>query len=259
MEILEDLEANIEADEIDQLKGAHGMIETELQGFVDVFRGGDSGFKHVESFVADERVDARGDETGSLIDQDDFLAHAPSDFSAGSNGFFGSMRRPDEFDELHFRDGIKEVHANAAVARHSDVRELGDGQGGSVACEYSAGLGELVEDGEEFELHFQLFRDGLDDEIGIADVIFDVARRSNQPQRLVADAPFHFPSRNTFFEGLPNPRDTLFEHVARNVFKHRLVAAESGGVSDSPPHRAGADHRNGLHIHSSLSTRQDVT
>src|SRR5262245_3231071 len=51
LQILEDAQARIEPDEIDELERAHRMIETELQRFVDVACGGDAFEQHVERFV----------------------------------------------------------------------------------------------------------------------------------------------------------------------------------------------------------------
>src|SRR5258708_6775431 len=102
MKILENLEPHVETDEVDQLEGTRGVIQSEFQRLVDVFGRGNSRLKHVESFVANQCVDARGDKTGSLVDDDDFLAHAASDFAAGSHRFIGRMPWPDQIGEVYF-------------------------------------------------------------------------------------------------------------------------------------------------------------
>src|SRR5205807_7318271 len=103
------------------------------------------------------------------------LAHAAGDLAAGGHGFIGSKRRPDEFDEFHLRHRVEEMHPDATISRNGDVREIRDRKRRGIAYENGAGLGELVEDGEEFELHLQLFWDGFNDEIGVAYGVFDVA------------------------------------------------------------------------------------
>src|SRR6266850_1207513 len=68
MQIFKNIEPHVETYKIHELEWAHRMIEAQLQGFVDVLRGCDAGFEHVKGFVADERIDARGDESRSLVD-----------------------------------------------------------------------------------------------------------------------------------------------------------------------------------------------
>src|SRR5271169_1769078 len=58
VEIFQDLEADVEADEIHHFERAHGIVETELDGLIDVCGRGDAGFEHGEGFIADERVEA---------------------------------------------------------------------------------------------------------------------------------------------------------------------------------------------------------
>src|SRR6266404_4782431 len=115
MQILKNIEPHVEAYKIYELERTHRMIEAQLQRFVDVLRGCDAGFEHVEGFVANQRIDARGDESGSLVDDHNFLAHATSDFAASGNRRIGSMRRPDKLDQLHFWHRIEKVHTDAAI------------------------------------------------------------------------------------------------------------------------------------------------
>src|SRR5437660_11821254 len=121
MEILENSQPHIKPDEIDQLERSHGMIQPQLQRFVDIFGRRNPRFKHVERFVADQRVHARGDKSGRFVHDHYFLAHAPRHFAAGGHGFLGRLRRSYDFDELHFWHGIEEVHPDAAIARNRDV------------------------------------------------------------------------------------------------------------------------------------------
>ncbi len=92
------------------------MIEAQLQGLVDILRGCDSRFEHVEGFIANERIDPRGDESGSLVDDHNFFSHPARDFAAPRNRRIGSMRRPDKLNQLHFRNRIEKVHTDAAIA-----------------------------------------------------------------------------------------------------------------------------------------------
>src|SRR5258708_7526993 len=102
-------------------------------------------------------------QAGGFVDDDGFLAHASGDSDAGGDRFVGGMRRADNFDQLHFGDRVEEVHADAAFAVEDDIAEIADGERGRVAGEDGIGLGEFVEDGEEFEFHFEFFGNSFDD------------------------------------------------------------------------------------------------
>src|SRR6266850_3995340 len=84
VQIFKNIEPDVETHEIHQLKRTHRVIEAQLQRFVDVLRGRDSGFEHVKGFIANERVDARGDKSGSLVDDHNFFSHPARDFAARS-------------------------------------------------------------------------------------------------------------------------------------------------------------------------------
>src|SRR5262245_51570835 len=66
MQVLEDAQSRVEADEIDELERAHRMIEAKLQRLVDVARRGHALEQHVERLVANRRVHTRRDEAGRL-------------------------------------------------------------------------------------------------------------------------------------------------------------------------------------------------
>src|SRR5215211_5354183 len=60
MQVLENAQPSVEADQIDQFEWPHRVIETQLQRLVDVARGGNAFHQHEERFVADARVHSRG-------------------------------------------------------------------------------------------------------------------------------------------------------------------------------------------------------
>ena len=187
MEVFEDAEADVEADEVDQLEWAHGVIEAELEGFVDVGGGGDAFLEHVKSFVANHGIDPGGDEAGRFANDHDFLAHALAYFDAGREGGLGSFESANNFEELHFGDGIEEMHADAMFGAESDGGHFGDGEGGSVGGEDGVGLGEFVEESEDFELGFHFLGDGFDGEVGFMDGVLDVLGSFEAGEGLVAE------------------------------------------------------------------------
>src|SRR5829696_3830634 len=64
VQVLEDAETGVEADEIHQFERPHRMVEPELERLVDVARRCHPLHLHVERLVADAGVDARGDKAG---------------------------------------------------------------------------------------------------------------------------------------------------------------------------------------------------
>jgi len=42
VEVFEDVEAGVEADQVDEFERAHGVVQAEFEGFVDVFGCGDA-------------------------------------------------------------------------------------------------------------------------------------------------------------------------------------------------------------------------
>jgi len=259
VEIFEDFQTDIEADEIDHFKRAHRVIEAELHGFIDVSGGGDACFEHSESFVADKGVDARGDEAGGFADDHSFLAHLRGDGYAGGNGFVGGLRCANNFYELHFGDRVEKVHPDAAVAMEDDVAEITDGEGGSVASKDGVGHGEFVEDGEEFQLHLELFGDGFDDELGATDGFVYNLRSGDSGQGGVSGGGVQFAAANAFVEGLADPCRGFREHGVGDVFENGVVPSESGGVGDATAHGAGADDGDGLNWHAKSSSNSRPT
>src|SRR5262249_5717593 len=61
---LEDRQPRVQPDQVDQLERAHRVVQAELQRLVDVARGRHALLEHAERLVADQRVDARGHESG---------------------------------------------------------------------------------------------------------------------------------------------------------------------------------------------------
>src|SRR5260221_10847872 len=252
MEIFENFQANIEANEVDHFEGAHRMIQAELYRFVDIGGGGDACFEHRESFVSDERIDARGDEAWGLVDDNGLLAHAGGDADAGCDGFVGGLRGADDFDQLHLGDGIEEMHPDAAVAVEDDIAEIADGKRGSVAGEDGVGLRELVEDGEQLELHFEFFGNGFDDELGVADGFVDHLRDANASEGGITRGGIEFAATHAFVERFANPGDGFREHRVGNIFEDGRVAAECGGVGDTAAHGARPDDGDGFDWHEEI-------
>jgi len=65
-----------------------------------------------------------------------------------------------------------ETDGEAAVRAEGDGGEVVDGEGAG-GDEDGVGLGEFVEEGEEFEFDFEVVGEGVDEEVGLTDGGFD--------------------------------------------------------------------------------------
>src|SRR4030095_869245 len=75
VQILEDAETRVEADQIDELERTHRVVQSELERLVDVTWRGDAFHEDVGRRVSQARVDARRDEPRRLVHQDGLLPH----------------------------------------------------------------------------------------------------------------------------------------------------------------------------------------
>src|SRR2546429_5357028 len=75
---------------------------------------------------------------------------------------------------------MREMHADAALARNDNVGQIRNRERAGSACENRARFGKPVENGEKFELHFQFFRNRLDDQFRVADCLFYIDRKSTR-------------------------------------------------------------------------------
>src|ERR1700680_2736683 len=91
VKIFEDAEAHVETDQVHGFEWAHGVVQAELQGLVNVGRAGDAGFQHMERLVADHGVNSAGDEPRRFAYHHDFLAHPPAHLAAGRQRRFGGL------------------------------------------------------------------------------------------------------------------------------------------------------------------------
>jgi len=99
--------------------------------------------------------------------------------------------------------------------------------------------------------HLQFFRYRFDDEVRIAYRVLDLTRSGNQGKRLVRVRRLRpFPSAT------PSSKDCWIQATAcssmgrGNIFQNGVIAPESRGIRDPPPHRPRANHGYRLHAHS---------
>jgi hypothetical protein len=83
VEVFEDGEAHVEADEVRQLERAHGVPVAKLHGLVDVLGAGHAGLEHADGLGAEGHAKAAARETRHVVHHDGLLADA---FAEGHGG-----------------------------------------------------------------------------------------------------------------------------------------------------------------------------
>src|SRR6185436_13662228 len=111
----EDIQARVEAHEIDHLERTHWMVQAELERLVDIAGTRNSFLQHVERFVPDQRVDSRGDKARRLLHFDRLLTHSPRNGFRKIERLVRSFEAANNLYELHLVNGVKEMHADDAV------------------------------------------------------------------------------------------------------------------------------------------------
>jgi len=200
VEVFEDFQADVEADEVDHLEGAHRVIEAELDGFVDVGSGGDACFEHGEASLpmsALMRVVMKPGASLTMTVSLPMRVATAMQAATVSSEVCGVRIISTSFI---LGTGLKKCMADAAFAMEDDIAEIADGERGRIAGEDGVGLGEFVENGEEFEFHFEFFGDGFYDEFGVADSFVDDLGGGDAGEGGVASGGFDFASADAFVE-----------------------------------------------------------
>src|SRR3954471_8212558 len=152
VQVFEDAEPRVEADEIDQLEGAHRMIQPELQRLVDVARRGPAFHQHEERLVANARVDPCGDEARRLAHQHGLFPHRARHGFDRLERRRGALERLHDLDQFHAMHRVEEVHPGHARGIAQRAGHLGDAEGGGVRGNDRGRRGQLLDLLKEREL-----------------------------------------------------------------------------------------------------------
>ena len=157
------------------------------------------------------------------------------------------LLRAHDLQQPHDVGGREEVQA------HHVLRTLGDGgdlvhvERGGVGGDDGAGLGDLVELGEDLLLQRHVLEHGLDDEVGRAEVL--QLQRRRQPGhallglRLRGAAALH-----VGLERVLDARDALVERLLRGLDDGEREARVEEGEPDAGAHGAGAEDADRLDV-----------
>ena len=167
-QLLLDRERDVVAHDVEQGEGAHRVAVVlgdravdgvELRPLLVRLDG-------VVEVREEQRVD---DEAGAVGAAHGDLADATAEVLNGVEDVLAGARVVDDLDELHHRRRVEEVHADDVLRALGLRGEVGDAQRGGRRREDGARLADAVEVGEELVLDADLLRDGLDDDVDVAE------------------------------------------------------------------------------------------
>ena len=194
----------------------------------------DSGTKRAADVVDEERR--------AVGAQHRLARHAAADRHHGVRHPRRGLEAGDDLDQPHQRHRIEEVHAADALGVLALRRDRGDRERGGVRRDDGLGPDQLVELGEQRLLGVEPLDDGLDDDVGLADVL-DVLR----PRRCGRWRPSRPPAGTRPFSH--QAVEHLGDVVLGGLRGARLLvvgddahAALGGDLHDAAAHGARADH-----------------
>jgi len=164
VEVFEDFQADVEADEVDHFEGAHRVIEAELDGFVDVGGGGDTllrAWRRLRcQMSALMRVVMKPGLPLTMTVSLPMRAATAMQAATVSSEVCGVRIISTSFI---LGTGLKKCHADAAGHDGERCRVKSLMEREDVLLAKMRWVWRIVEDGEEFEFHFEFFGDGFND------------------------------------------------------------------------------------------------
>src|SRR5579871_501229 len=223
------------------------MCHAELKDLVDGL-GGSNAFHDGEDSLVDQRhQDTVGDEARRVVDLDWSLAELLRKGLDSIEGGLRSLHAANDFDELHHRYRIEEVHADD-LRRATDLRgEFCDRDRAGVRSENGFGWKDAVEVTEESGLDIELFRRGLDGK---------VTDRQRVTVERWGDTLAGFLGllwRDLFFgdfagEVLFNRRQTAIQKALLDVAKQNKKAGAGADMGDAVAHGSGSEDCDGFDL-----------
>src|SRR5699024_778176 len=110
-----DGQAHVQADQIAQSQGAHGVVGAQLHGGVNALHGGHAGVYQIDALVDHGDQDLVDHEAGGLVNLDGLLADLHGQVPDGVEGLIGGVSAPDDLHQLHDGSGVEEVHTDELV------------------------------------------------------------------------------------------------------------------------------------------------
>ena len=180
---LEDRQARVETDQVEQRERPHREVAAALHRGVDVVARRDARVEHPHRVVEvreEQRVD---DEAGLVADLHGLLAARLRERDRGGDRLVRRRDRPHHLDERHRGRGVEEVDAADAVGAAGLHRQLDDGQRRRVRREHRRLAADAVEVVEEVLLQREVFDDRLEHEVAVGELA-EVGDRTHAAQHL---------------------------------------------------------------------------
>ena len=222
---VEDLVGGVDADEVHQRQRAHRQAAAQPHGGVDVLAAGVAVLVHRDGVVEVAEQQRVGDEAGLVADRDVDLAQprgqrldVVDDRRLGDDGAH-------DLDQLHDRRRVEEVHPDDLARPAGDHRELGDRQARGVGGQDRVRRADLVQLGEDLGLELHALGHGLDDQLGVGEVLQRRAEADPLEDRV--------PVRRVELAAAHRPVGGLLEVAA--AAGQRLVVDLDGGDRQARP------------------------
>jgi hypothetical protein len=211
--------------------------------------GGDALLEHAERLVADQRVDARGDEARRLAHDDRLLAHAHRDLARALDRLGPGLEAPHDLDQLHPVHRVEEVHADDLVGALRRAGHLGHGQRRRVGRQDRRRRRQRIELAEELALERDVLGRGLDHEVAALDRLRQVLGCGEAGA--VSGFRGEFPPGDALVHQRADLGRALVEGRRLGVVEAGVEAGNRCGVGDSAAHDAGAEDRDAFDGHES--------
>src|SRR5215210_1875319 len=184
LHVARDLERRVEARHVGEEERAHGDELGVRERLVDLLHVGAALVLVAPDLRRRRGEDAVDDEAGALRAADGHLADRLREVGRRLHRLRRGLLALDDLDQAHVGGRPEEVEAHDLVRPVGDVADLRDRQPRRVGGEHRVAGGGRVEVGEDLVLDLHLLRDGLDDEVDVAEAVV-LRRAGDQPERVL--------------------------------------------------------------------------
>ena len=240
---LEDGQARVQADQVEQGQRPHGQAESHSGRPVDVLPRGLRRFQQVHRVVEVGHEQRVHDEPGPVSDPHRSLAQV-----TGQQGqCLGDLRRGedrgDHLDQLHHRGRIEEVQPRHPGRIPRAACDLRDRQGGGIGSQDRIGPAGLVQLSEQGPLELDAFRNGLYHQVGVGHSGRDIVGGPDPGEYLVPRRIGKLPPADRPVQGGMQPGHALVQEALADLDRVDRAAAAGDQLGDARAHQAEPDHR----------------
>src|SRR5712692_8564828 len=243
-----DVIGGIEPDEVEQGERTHGVAATELHGIINVLNRGGSVLQDADGVEQIRHQQAVDDESGAVRGTHRYFAKLRSEghHLLEHRGVGGN--RADHLDELHHRHGIKKVQADKTSGALRGRGDFRDADRGGVAGENGFWRTDFIESGEELPFRGHLLDDGLDHQVGVAEIV-DVGGPAKPAANLIADGIGDGPLVHQPLKILLDALQAFVHKLGADFANHHPTASLRANLSDARAHQPATRHSHFLNRH----------